>query len=337
MTDTAIAATRTTSRITYLEAIVRAQVEEMNRDERVVLLGEDLAIYGDGKVVAGFGDDRIWNTPISELGFTGMAVGAAMTGLRPIVALNIASFMYIASDQIINQAAKLHFMTGGQVSVPAVFRCTMYYGNSLAAQHSDRPYPLFMNVPGLKVVAPATPGDAKGLLKAAIRDNDPVVFFEDNTLWTSREEVDDDPDLVLPIGVADTKRYGTDVTVVAIAGCLRPALAAAEKLAEDGISVEVVDPRTLVPLDSRHILDSVSKTGRLLVVDNAHPVCNAGTEVAAVVAEHGFESLRAPIRRLSALPVHVPFSPPLEKALFPGVDTIVQAVRALANEGGRKS
>lgn len=331
MTSVTTADTRVSSRISYLEAIVRAQVEEMERDSSVILIGEDLAIYGDGQVVAGFGEDRIWNAPISELGFTGMAVGAAITGTRPIVALNIASFMYLASDQIINQAAKLHFMTGGQVTVPAVFRCTMYYGSSIAAQHSDRPYPMFMNVPGLKVIAPASPSDAKGLLKAAIRDDDPVVFFEDNSLWTMKEEVSLDPEHLIPLGVADVKRTGDDVTIVAIAGCIRPALAAAEALAAEGISAEVVDPRTLSPLDTDTILVSVAKTGRLVVVDNAHTRCNAASEIAAVVAEEGFETLRAPIRRLSAPDVHVPFSPALEAALFPSARTVADTARTLIN------
>src|SRR5580692_8022607 len=178
-----------TKRISFLEAIVQAQIEEMTRDERVILIGEDLSIYGDGKVLQTFGPKRAWDTPISENSFCGIAVGAAMTGMRPLVTLGIASFMYLACDQIINQASKLHYMTGGQMKVPAVFRCAMYYNRSIGAQHSDRPYPMFMNAPGLKIIAPTTPADMKGLLKAAVRDDDPVVMFEDSTLWTLKEEV----------------------------------------------------------------------------------------------------------------------------------------------------
>jgi pyruvate/2-oxoglutarate/acetoin dehydrogenase E1 component len=205
-----------TLRMSYLDAIVQAQVEEMERDERVIMMGEDIAIYGSGDLVERFGPKRIWAMPISETSFTGVAIGAAITGLRPIVDLNIASFMYLASDQIINQAAKLRYMTGGQIKVPVVFRVCMYYGVSIAAQHSDRPYPLFMNVPGLKIISPTTPKDVKGLLKAAVRDDDPVMFFEDIKLWTVKEEVPTDRDFLVPIGKADIKRAGSDVTIVAI-------------------------------------------------------------------------------------------------------------------------
>jgi pyruvate/2-oxoglutarate/acetoin dehydrogenase E1 component len=316
-------------RISYLEAIVQAQVEEMERDERVVLMGEDLAIYGDGKVLSRFGDRRVICTPISENSFCGLAVGAAMTGLRPIVALNIASFMYLASDQIINQAGKLHYMTGGQMKVPAVFRCSMFHTNSVAAQHSDRPYPMFMNAPGLKVLAPTTPGDAKGLLKAAIRDDDPVVIFEDSTLWTLKEEVSTDPDYLVPIGEADVKLEGTDVTVVAIAGAMKAALTAAHSLKAEGVSVEVIDPRSLVPLDTDSIFKSVAKTGRLVLVDNANRTCNAAAEIAARVCEEAFEYLKRPIRRLSTPDVHVPFSPVLEKLLYPSKAAVMEAVRSL--------
>lgn len=316
-------------RMSYMDAIVQAQIEEMERDSRVILMGEDLAVYGDGKVLKTFGNNRVWSTPISENSFAGMAVGAAMTGLRPIVALSIASFMYLASDQIINQAAKLHYMTGGQMRVPAVFRCSLYYNRSIAAQHSDRPYPMFMNAPGLKILAPTTPSDMKGLLKAAIRDDDPVMVFEDNTLWPIKQDVSTDVEQIVPIGKADIKRQGTDVTIVAIAGCMKPALVAAETLASERIFVEVVDPRTLVPLDKETILNSVAKTGRLIVMDNANRTCNAAAEIAAVVAEECFDQLKRRIVRLSTPDVHIPFSPILEKPLYPGADTIVAAVRSL--------
>lgn len=318
-----------TQQMKYIDAIVQAQLEEMERDERVILLGEDLAIYGDGKIAANFGSNRVWSTPISENSFTGLAVGAAMTGLRPIVTLGIASFMYLASDQIINQAGKLHYMTGGQMKVPAVFRCALYYNGSIAAQHSDRCYPMFMNAPGLKIIAPTSPSDMKGLLKSAIRDDDPIIVFEDSGLWTQKEEVPTDCDYLVPIGQADIKRLGTDVTIVAIAGCMKPALAAAKILADEGISAEVVDPRTLVPLDTQTILQSVAKTGRLVVVDNAHRTCNAAAEIVAVVAEEAFDCLKKPIRRLSTPDVHIPFSPVLEKRLYPSRDSIISAVKSL--------
>lgn len=319
----------TTARISYMEAIVQAQMEEMRRDERVILMGEDLSVYGDGLMAKTFDATRVWNTPISENSFAGMAVGAAMTGLRPIVALSIASFMYLPSDQIINQAGKLRYMTGGAVKVPVVFRCSMYYDRSIAAQHSDRPYPMFMNAPGLKILAPTSPADMKGLLKSAVRDDDPVLLFEDATLWTSKEDVPTDPDFLVPIGKAKVARAGQDVTVVGVAGAMKTVLAAADALAKEGISVEVIDPRTLVPLDTTTILESVAKTGRLVLVDNANRTCNAAAEISATVAEKAFDSLRKPIIRLSTPDVHIPFSPALEKSVYVRKDEIVAAVKRL--------
>jgi pyruvate/2-oxoglutarate/acetoin dehydrogenase E1 component len=316
-------------RMSYLEAIVQAQMEEMQRDERVIMMGEDIAVYGSGDLIERFGANRIWPMPISETSFTGVGIGAAITGLRPIIDLNIASFMYLASDQIINQAAKLRFMTGGQVRVPIVFRVCMYYGESIAAQHSDRPYPLFMNVPGLKIVSPTTPADVKGLLKSAVRDDDPVIFFEDIKLWTVKGEVPIDPEVLVPIGKADIKQAGHDVTIVAISGAMRPTLEAAKALADEKISVEVIDPRTLKPLDMDTIIQSVAKTGRLVLVENAHRMVNASSEIAAVVAEEAFESLKKPIIRLTAPDVHVGFSPVLEQALFPRKEHIMTAVKRL--------
>jgi pyruvate/2-oxoglutarate/acetoin dehydrogenase E1 component len=315
--------------MTYLEAIVQGQIEELERDERVILMGEDLAIYGDGKVVARFDARRIWSTPISETSFTGAAIGAAITGLRPIVALSIASFMYLASDPIINQAAKLRYMTGGQVKVPIVFRCSMYYLRSIAAQHSDRPYPMFINVPGLKIVCPSSAADIKGLLKSAVRDDDPVMIFEDARLWPIKAEVPSDPEYLVPIGKADIKQKGDDVTIVAIAGAMRPALEAAEALKGDGISAELIDPRTLKPLDTETILASVAKTGRLIIVENAHRLCSLASEISATVAEAAFGLLKKPIQRLTCPDVHVPFSPALEKPLFPDKEKIVAAVKQI--------
>lgn len=316
-------------RMSYLDAIVQAQIEEMERDERVIMMGEDIAIYGSGRLLERFNSNRIWNTPISETSFTGVGIGAAMTGLRPIIDFNIASFMYLASDQIINQAAKLRYMTAGQVKIPIVFRVCMFYGMSLAAQHSDRPYPLFMNVPGLKILSPTTPADVKGLLKSAVRDDDPVILFEDTKLWVMKGEVPVDPDFLLPLGKADVKRVGSDVTVVAIAGAMRAALEAVDALQAEGISVELIDPRTLKPLDTETIIKSVAKTGRLIVVENAHRICGVAAEIAAIVAEEAFEYLKRPILRLTAPDVHVPFSPVLEEHLFPTKGQLAAAVKKL--------
>jgi pyruvate/2-oxoglutarate/acetoin dehydrogenase E1 component len=323
-------ATRPTHvRMNYLDAVVQAQIEEMERDERVIMMGEDIAIYGSGDLTDRFGPMRVWAMPISETSFTGVGIGAAISGLRPIIDLNIASFMYLASDQIINQAAKLRYMTGGQVQAPIVFRVCMYYGESIAAQHSDRPYPLFMNVPGLKVVTPTSPADVKGLLKSAVRDDDPVVFFEDIKLWTLKGDVPTDPDYLVPFGKADIKQVGSDVTIVAISGAMRPALEAAAALTEEGISVEVIDPRTLKPLDMETIIRSVAKTGRLVLVENAHRVAGATAEIAANVCEGAFDCLKKPIVRLTAPDVQVPFSPVLEKLLFPQKAQIIEAVKRL--------
>lgn len=315
--------------MTYLEAITQAQLEEMERDERVVLLGEDVPIYGGYKLVERFGKNRVWNVPISEGGFTGLGIGAAINGLRPIVDLTIASFVYLASDQIINQASKLQYMTGGQIDIPIVFRCSMYSIGSKAAQHADRPYPFFMNVPGLKIICPTNAADMKGLMKAAIRDGDPVLVFEDARFWAIKGEVPTDPDYVIPIGKADVKREGKDVTLVAIAGAMRPTMDAVDALAAEGISVEVIDPRTLKPFDFETVKTSLAKTGRLVIVENAHRVCSVGSEIAAVVAEEAFDLLKRPILRVCAPDIHVPFSPSIEKGFFPTKEHIIAAVRRL--------
>jgi pyruvate/2-oxoglutarate/acetoin dehydrogenase E1 component len=315
--------------MSYLDAIVQAQIEEMERDHRVIMMSEDIAIYGSGDLTQRFGPNRIWPMPISELSFAGVGIGAAITGLRPIVDFNIASFMYLTSDQIINQAAKLHFMTGGMIKIPIVFRVTMYYGNGVAAQHSDRPYPLFMNVPGLKIICPTTPADAKGLLKSAVRVDDPVLTFEDSKLWTLKDDVPTDADFLVPLGKAAIRRAGGDVTIVAIAGAIRPTLEAAKALADEKISVEVIDPRTLKPLDMETVIRSVAKTGRLVIVENAHRMVSASSEIAAVVVEEAFESLKKPIIRLTAPDAHVAFSPVLEQALYPRKEQIIAAVKTL--------
>jgi len=318
-----------TRELTYLNAIVEAQREEMLHDESVILIGENIDIYGGAPLFDSFDEKRLRCVPISENGFSGMGIGAALTGLRPIVDLTIASFVYLASDQIINQAAKLRYMTGGQLAVPIVFRACTYYGIGNAAQHSDRPYPFFMNVPGLKIVAPATPGDMKGLMKSAIRDDDPVIVFEDIHLWTKKEKVSMDKDFLIPIGQADVKQVGTDVTVVSIAGCLPDVLAGAAALAQEGISAEVIDLRTIVPMDKETILHSVAKTHRLVVVDNAHHTGSVASEVAAVVSEEGFESLRKPIQRVATPDVNIPYSRALESGLYPAKERIVAAVKRI--------
>lgn len=323
------AATNEFAQRSYMETLFDAQIEELERDPSVIVMGEEVGVYGGGKLLQRFDSRRIWNMPISETSFTGVGIGAAITGLRPIVDLTIASFMYLASDPIINQAAKLRYMTGGQVRVPIVFRCSMYYDRSIAAQHSDRPYPMFLNVPGLKIVCPSTPADLKGLMKAAIRDDDPVMIFEDAKLWPMKGPVPTDTEFVIPIGKADIKRQGSDVTIVAISAAVQAALEAGEALSAEGISVEVIDPRTLKPLDKPAIFESVAKTGRLIIVENANRICNLGAEISATVCEEGFDLLKAPIVRLCMPDVHAPFSPALEKPLYPRKQEIADAVRRL--------
>ena len=236
-------------------------------------------------------------------------VGAAAVGMRPIIQ-SLASFLWVAMDQVVSQAAKMRFMFGGQVDLPIVYRLGRLYGNNIAAHHADRPYPMFMNMPGLKIAIPSNPASAKGLLKSAIRDNDPVMFFEDNNLMGMRGEVSD-TDEIIPFGEAEVLKEGSAVTIVAIAGMVRASLAVAENLESDGISVEVVDPRTIVPLDKKTILESVEKTGRLVVVDPAHQSCSVASEISSIVAQEGFWSLQAPIQRVASLDCHFPFRPAL--------------------------
>ncbi|HUN25162.1 MAG TPA: transketolase C-terminal domain-containing protein [Steroidobacteraceae bacterium] len=318
------------SRRSFLEAIRDAQFEEMRRDPSVFMMGEDIAsnLFGTTTgFVAAFGADRVRNTPISEAGFIGAAAGASMVGMRPIVDVTIASFIYPAMDQLISIISKSRYLYGGQARLPLVLRLSMFYGNSTAAQHSDRPYPMLMAVPGLKIIIPSNARDMKGLLKAAVRDDDPVLSFEDAALWSTKMDVPDEESFLVPLGKAEVKREGTDATVVALAAAVPQALAAATELAKEGISVEVVDPRTLVPLDAEAILTSVRKTGRLVAVDPAHRTCSAASEIAALAAERAFGALRAPIVRVTAPDTHVPFSPPLEARLFPNTERIAAAVR----------
>ena len=324
--------------MSYLGAIGAAQREAMEADERVIIIGEDVEanVYGttgggksraeQGDFLELFGKERIRNTPISEEVIVGAAAGAAMTGLRPIVDLSYSSFLYMAMDQFVNQVAKNRYMFGGQASLPVVFRSAMFYGLNTGAHHSDRPYPMFMNVPGLKIMVPSSPTDAKGLLRTAVDLDDPVMSFEACLLWGMKEEVPEE-EFWIPFGVGRTVRSGTDVTIVAISSAVREAVAAAEVLAAEGISVEVIDPRTLVPLDVDLIISSVQRTGRLVVADPAHRTCGAAAEISAIVAEEAFESLRAPIVRVATPDTQIPFSPSLEKQLYPNSIAIAAAVR----------
>jgi len=314
----------------YLAAISEAQREEMERDERVILLGEDVRanLWGGTGYAKDFPKTRAMDTPISEAGFVGAALGAAMTGLRPIVDMTFASFMYVAMDQFVNQAAKIRSMFGGQATMPVVYRALMMYGASLGAHHSDRPYPTFMTIPGLKIVAPTTPYDAKGMLKAAIREDNPVLFFEDATLWLSSGDVPEE-DYLVPLDKAAIRREGSDLTLVGIAGAMRHVLDAAEELGNQGIHAEVVDLRSLAPLDSETILASVTKTGRLVIADPAHRCCSAASEIAAIVSEEAFDALRGPIRRVTTPHVQIPFSPDMERPLYPSKDKILDTANAL--------
>jgi acetoin:2,6-dichlorophenolindophenol oxidoreductase subunit beta len=319
----------TMSRRSFLEAIHDAQEEEMTRDGRVFIMGEDVVanVFGTtGGLAAKFGKERVRDTPISEAGFVGAAAGAAMVGMRPVVDMNIASFIYPAMDQVVSIIAKSRYLYGGQARLPMVIRLTMLYNSSTAAQHSDRPYPMLMGIPGLKIVVPSSALDMKGLLKSAIRDDDPVIIFEDSTLGSSKMELPDDPEFLIPLGKADVKREGKDITIVAIGGSVPLALAAATSLANDGISAEVVDPRSLVPLDEETILRSVRKTGRVVIVDPANRTCSAASEIAAIIAESAFASLRAPVLRITTPATHIPFSGALESQLYPSKANIIAAV-----------
>jgi pyruvate/2-oxoglutarate/acetoin dehydrogenase E1 component len=275
-----------------------------------------------------FGDQRIKATPIAESALTGMAIGAAGSGFRPIVDWRQVTFCFVAMDQIVNQAAKIHYMFGGQVTFPILYRASVGGGGRIAAQHSQSPYSMFMNVAGLKMFLPSTPYDMKGLLKTAIRDNNPVISFESGRLIGHKGPVPEE-DYAIPFGVADIKRAGTDVTVVALAWLVHEALAAAEELAREGISVEVVDPRTLVPLDTETIRASVQKTGRLVVADEGGPTAGFSAEIAAIATEDAatFARLKAPVKRVCALQVPIPYSPVLENHVFPDRNRIIVGIR----------
>jgi pyruvate dehydrogenase E1 component beta subunit len=314
---------------TFVQAINEALREEMERDPLTFVMGEDvvLSAFGATKgLVDKFGLKRVRNTPIAEAGFVGAAVGAAMAGTRPICEVEFASFFYCAFDQVCNQAAKLRYMSGGQARMPITFRCVFGAMGGAAAQHSETVYAQFLSVPGLKIVVPSGPSDVKGLLKSAIRDDNPVIVFEHGALGRLREEIPAGDHLV-PLGKAAVKRAGEHVTVVAIGAMVSKAMKVADKLAKEDISVEIVDPRTLLPLDEETILASVEKTNRAIVVDEGHLRGGAATDIAAMIGEKGFDYLDGPVRRVTSLDVPIPFSPPLEKAAIADEARIEKAIR----------
>lgn len=321
-------------RKTYIAAIKDALAEEMRRDDSVILIGEDVRIgvfAGTRGLHAEFGDMRVIDTPISELGVAGAGVGAAATGLRPVVDLMFGTFLYLAFDQIANQANAMRYMFGGQAKLPIVYMVQNGGGIGAGPHHSQAVHPLFMYLPMIKVVMPSTPQDVHGLLKASIRDDNPVVFFNHLSLGGQRQNMEDDDNRIIPLGKGDIKRVGKDVTICTAGLMVHHSLKAAEILAADGIDVEVIDLRTLKPWDEEMVLDSVAKTGHFVAVDESYPVCGAASEWAATVAEKGFRHLKAPVRRVSSKPVPIPFSPILEKAVIPSVEEIVDAVRGTFN------
>lgn len=320
--------------LTLGEAINEALAEELSRDQAVFLMGEDIGrASGIFMVTKGlqkqFGKDRVLDTPIEEAGIVGLGIGAAMTGMRPVVEIMFSDLMLLAMDQIVNQAAKMHYMTGGQAKVPLVIRTTIGAGRGAAAQHSQSLQALVAHVPGLKVVMPSTPYDAKGLLKSAIRDDNPVIFLEDKMCYSTVKGPVPDQEYLIPLGVADVKRVGQDVTLVATSRMVQVALSAANILDQDGISAEVVDPRTLKPLDRETIVRSVIKTGRAVVIDEGCLSYGITGEIVAVIADVAFDYLDAPIKRLGAADVPVPMAPVLEAATVPNERQVVETVKGL--------
>ena len=322
--------------ITYLEAVREALSQEMRNNEDVYMFGEDIGVYGGAfgvsrGMIEEFGPERIRNTPISEAAISGTAVGSALTGMRPIVELQFSDFITIAMDNLANQAAKIRYMYGGKGTIPMVLRTPSGSGTGAAAQHSQSLEAWAAHIPGLKVVQPSTAGDAKGLLKAAIDDNNPVIFYEHKLLYKTSGDVPEEQ-YSIPLGKADIKQEGTDATIVATAMMVHKSLEAAELLAEKGISVEVVDPRTLVPFDTETVVESVKKTGRLLVVHEAVKFGGIGGEIASLVAEsEAFDYLDYPIRRLGAAFVPVPYNPTLEEESVPSAEEIVENIQEMVN------
>jgi len=319
--------------ITLGQAIREALAEEMRRDPRVFIMGEDVAEAGTPfKVLSGlveeFGTSRVIDTPISEAGITGLGVGGAMTGMRPIVDIMFGDFIALAMDQIVNQAAKVHYMSGGKLKVPLVVRTTLGATRRTGAQHSQSLHAWVSHVPGLKVVLPSTPYDAKGLLKTAIRDENPVIFFEDKMMYQLKGSVPEG-DYTIPFGVADIKRSGTDITLVATSSMVQVALEAAEQLGAIGISAEVVDPRTTFPLDKQTLIESAKKTSRAIVIDEGYERYGVTAEMAAVIADGAFYYLDAPVKRMGAMDVPVPFSPILEDLTVPTANAVMELAKTL--------
>jgi pyruvate/2-oxoglutarate/acetoin dehydrogenase E1 component len=326
-----------TRELTFAQAVREALAEEMRRNSRVCILGEDVAEAGTPfKVLSGlveeFGTGRVLDTPISEAGFTGIAVGAAMTGLRPVVDIMFGDFLTLTMDQMVNQAAKVHYMSGGKWKVPMVLRTTLGATRRSAAQHSQSLHAWFAHVPGLKVVIPATPYDAKGLLKTAIRDENPVIFFEDKMMHHKLKGPVPTEEYSIPFGVADVKRVGTDITLVGTSSMVQVALGAAELLEEVGISAEVIDPRTLWPLDERTLIESAKKTSRAIVIDEGYGRYGVTAELASIISEGAFFNLDGPVIRMGAMHVPIPFSPPLEDLTVPTEKTVFDAARKLCGK-----
>lgn len=317
--------------LTYREALREAMAEEMERDERVFLMGEEVGHYnGAYKVSQGlldrFGERRVVDTPIAETGFAGVGIGAAMVGLRPIIEFMTWNFSLCAYDQLVNNAAKLRYMSGGQITLPIVFRGPGGSAHQLGAQHSQAVEGLYAYVPGLKVLAPSTPADAKGLLKAAIRDENPVIFIEGETLYGRKGPVPEE-EFSIPLGQAEVKRAGRDVTIVAWSKMVHVALDTSTELAKDGIELEVIDPRTLRPLDDRMIFDSVKKTNRCIIVEEGWPFAGLGAEIAYRITKEGFDYLDSPVIRVTGEDVPMPYAKNLEHEVVPGIEKVVRAVK----------
>lgn len=319
--------------ITYREAVNEAIKEEMRKDDKIVAYGEDIAEFGgDYQCTVGvleeFGPERVKNTPISEAVIAGASIGMAAAGLRPLAEISYDDFLFIAGDQIVNQMAKLRYMTGGQLKLPITLRTTMGGGPSAAAQHAQTVYGMFMNVPGLKIVCPGTPYDAKGILKSAIRDNNPVLVFEHVFLYDDKGEVPEE-EYYVPIGKADVKREGKDITLVALSLMVSKSLNVAKKMEEKGIDVEVVDPISLAPLDTETIINSVKKTGRVVIASNGPKTNGAGAEISAMISEQAFEYLESPIYRVAEKDCPIPFSPVLENYVLPQEEDIIEAIERI--------
>lgn len=319
--------------ITFSQAINEALAEEMRRDESVFIIGEDVAEAGTPfKVLSGlveeFGTERVIDSPISESGFTGIGVGAAMTGMRPVVDIMFGDFMTIIMDQIANQAAKIHYMSGGKLKVPMVVRTNLGASRRSAAQHSQSLHVWLSHIPGLKVILPSTPYDAKGLMKTAIRDDNPVVFFEDKMMFQDKGKVPEG-DYTIPFGVADIKKEGTDITLIGTSSMVQVALEAADHLAQIGISAEVIDPRTILPLDKKTLIDSAIKTSRAIVIDEGYASYGVTAEIASIIADGAFYHLETPVKRIGAMDVPIPFSPVLEDLTIPSYKMVVNMAKTL--------